>query len=97
MANEPISMSKLRQYIRLYVEGRSKQQIAQCLSLSPNTTKIELVFLSIVIHQEANGKLRVLILVRLEEKRPPSPYPSTIALYEGGRLWWSERVVKNGK
>lgn len=39
MANKPIPMNKLRQTIRLYVEGRSKQQIALGLSLSRNTVR----------------------------------------------------------
>lgn len=39
MANNPISMSKIRQILRLYTQGRSKLQIAMQTGVSRNTLK----------------------------------------------------------
>src|SRR5271170_1471580 len=39
MANKPISMSKVRQILRLHSEGRSKLQIAMQTGVSRNTLK----------------------------------------------------------
>jgi len=40
MANKPISMSKVKQIIRLYKQGVGKRKIAQRLAISKNTVKL---------------------------------------------------------
>ena len=42
MANKPISMSKVRQIIRLYCQKMGKKKIAMRLGVSKNTVKLYL-------------------------------------------------------
>jgi len=39
MANKPISMSKLRQVLKLYCQGQNKLQVSTITGLSRNTVK----------------------------------------------------------
>ena len=66
MANNPISMSKIRQIIRLYSQGVGKKKIALRLSVSKNTVKHYIDFYhSLLLTREEVDKLSDLELNNL--------------------------------
>ena len=72
MANKPITMSKLRKVLQLYLNGKSKKFISNYLNLSRNTVKkylIELNALNLSI--EDIKKLSDLDLEKLFIEKPP--------------------------
>jgi transposase len=72
MANKPITMSKLRKVLQLYLNGKSKKFISNYLNLSRNTVKkylIELNALNLSI--EELNQLSDLDLEKLFVEKPP--------------------------
>ena len=71
MANKPITMSKLRKVLQLYLNGKSKKFISNYLNLSRNTVKKYLIELNALnLSNEELNQLSDLDLEKLFIEKP---------------------------
>jgi transposase len=84
MANKPITMSKLRKVLQLYLKGKSKKFISNYLNLSRNTVKKYLKeFIALKISPDEINQLSDVELEKVFiEKPPPEQTPREAALYK---------------